>query len=448
MTCATPARQGPAPTLTAVETQNPPRVHLPRLAQGILFAFFRRRAMRAWKRRHGGVFEINVPIFGRSVVVSDPALVRSVCTAGGDQLVNIQPNLTNLFGPGSVFGQEGVVHGDRRRLLTPAFHGRSLANYESIIEEETLRECANWPQNQEFRTLEPMTRITLNVILRTLFGAEARACDELRAIVPPFMKLAQRMAFLPAPPARARRWGPWRRMDEFRSAFDRIMGGMIDRAEADPQLDDRVDVLAVLVRSRRSHDSVAVSRSHLCDELLTLVCAGHETTAAALAWTFERLRRHPGVLADLVKEVDEGGGALRRATVFEILRVRTVIDVIGRRVSAKEFELGDWRIPKGRTVLVRVADLHADPQIFAEPQRFDPERFRGIRPAAPTWLAFGGGARRCIGADFTIAEIDIVLRTVLQHVRIHTDGAADEKSYFRGVAHVPKLGGRVKVSRR
>ena len=120
----------------------------------------------------------------------------------------------------------------------------------------------------------------------------------------------------------------------------------------------------------------------------------------------------------------------------------------GRRVTAPTLDLGGWRIPHDRTVFVRIADLHENPEIFPHPERFDPYRFHGTRPAAPTWLPFGGGARRCIGADFTIAEIDIVLRTVLRNFRIQTDAAADEKSYFRGVAHIPKLGGRVIVNRR
>ena len=186
-----------------------------------------------------------------------------------------------------------------------------------------------------------------------------------------------------------------------------------------------------------------MSRADLCDELLTLICAGHETTASALAWTFERLRRHPDVLGELAREVDEGGSEFRRATIAESLRVRTVIDVAGRRVRASSADLGDWRIPQDRTVLVRIADLHENPDVYPHPERFDPDRFRGTKAAAPTWLAFGAGARRCIGADFAIAEMDVVLRTVLQNFRIQTDAATDEKSHFRGIAHTPKLGGRV-----
>jgi cytochrome P450 len=419
----------------------------PKLLQGVRFVFFRRKAMRSWIKRHGRIFEINVPLFGRSIVVSDPALVRSVCTASADQLSNVRPNLGNWFGPGSVFGLDDGTHRDRRRLLAPAFHGHSLKSYEAVIVCETMREFANWPEGQEFRMLEPMNRITLNVILRTIFGADGPELAKLRALIPPYMKLGQLMAFLPAPPSWAGRPGPWGRLDKLRTAFDRIVCTLIAHADADPGLGGRADVVAFLVR--KGHDDGAgMSRVDLCDELLTLICAGHETTASALAWTFERLRRHPDVLAELVREVDEGGSEFRRATIVESLRVRTVIDVAGRRVRAPSADLGDWRIPRGRTVLVRISDLHENPEVFPHPERFDPHRFRGAKAVAPTWLAFGGGARRCIGADFAVAEMDVVLRTVLQNFRIQTDAAADEKSHFRGIAHTPKLGGRVTVNRR
>jgi cytochrome P450 len=426
---------------------NPPPVRLPKLVQGVGFAVFRRRAMRNWIKRHGHIFEINVPFFGQSVVVSDPALVRSVCTASAEQLINVQPNLSNLFGPGSVFALDGSRHRDRRRLLAPAFHGQSLKNHEKVIEDEALRESANWPENREFRILEPMNRITLNVILRTILGADGPELEELREIVPPWMTLGSLMAFVPAPPFRTGRHSPWGRLDEFRKAFDRTVLTLIDRAAADPGLGDRVDVLALLLRSRRD-DGTGMPRIDICDELLTLIGAGHESTASALGWAFERLRRHPDVLAELVREVDEGGSDFRRATILELLRSRTVVDVIGRRVGAPNFDLGECRIPHDRTVLVRIADLHQNPEIFPHPEKFDPCRFHGTKPPTSAWLAFGGGARRCIGADFAITEMDIVLRTVLQNFRIQTDVAADEKSHFRGIAHTPQLGGRVVVNRR
>jgi cytochrome P450 len=442
-----PAMANPCETSTP-NRFNPPQVRLPKLVQGVGFAFFRRQSMRHWINRHGHIFEINVPFFGRSVIVSDPALVRSVCTAGAGQLVNVQPNLGNWFGSGSTFGLDGSRHRDRRQLLAPAFHGQRLKSYEKVIEAETLRESANWPENEEFRILEPMNRITLNVILRTIFGADGTELEKLREIVPPYMKLGQLLAFVPAPPVWIRRHSPWGKLDELRQAFDRVVCTLIDRADADPGLAEREDILAFLARSRYE-DETGMPRLDIFDELLTLVCAGHETTASALAWTFERLRRHPDVLAELVREVDEGGNEFRRATISESLRVRTVIDVFGRRVSSPNYALGEWRIPDDRTVLVRIADVHENPEIFPCPERFDPHRFRGTRPAAPAWLAFGGGARRCIGADFAITEMDVVLRTVLRNFRVQTDPAApDEKSYFRGVAHIPKLGGRLIVNRR
>lgn len=438
----------PAMTDPYEKPMNPPPVRLPKLVQGVEFALFRRRAMRNWIKRYGHVFEINVPFFGHSVVVSDPDLVRSVYAATPEQLVNVQPNLSNLFGPGSVFALDGNRHRDRRRLLAPAYRGQPLREYEKVIEVETLRESANWPENREFRTLEPMNRITLNVILRTLFGADGAQRDELerlREIVPGWVKLGSRLAFVPAPQFPAGRHGPWRKLDEFRKEFDGIVLRLIAHADADPHLGERADVLALLLRSR-CDDGTRMPHLDICDELLTFIGAGHETTASALGWAFERLRRHPDVLAELVSEVDEGGSDFRRATILEILRVRTVIDVAGRRVSAPSFDLGKWRIPHNRTVLVSIADLHENPAIFPHPERFDPYRFRGPRP--PAWLPFSGGARRCIGADFAITELDIVLRTVLQTFRIHTDAAADEKSFFRGVAHTPKRGGCVVVSRR
>jgi cytochrome P450 len=441
-----PATAAPC-TTSASNRLHPPVVRLPKLLQGVGFAAFRRKAMQSWIRRHGHVFEINVPFFGPSVVVSDPALVRSVCTAGSDRLLNVQPNLSNWFGPGSVFGLDGRQHHDRRRLLAPAFHGQRLNDYEKVIEDETLRESAKWPENEEFRILEPMNRITLNVILRTIFETDGAELDELRALIPPYVKLGQLVAFVPVPPFPTGRHSPWGRLGALRTAIDRIVCTLIVRADADPNLGGRTDILASLVRSRRD-DGCRMSRRDICDEVLTLIGAGHETTASALAWAFERLRRHPDVLAELVREIDEGGNGFRRNTIMEALRVRTVIDVAGRRVGSPNFDLGDWRIPQGHTLLVRIADLHENPELFPRPERFNPWRFSTTNPAPPAWLAFGCGPRRCIGASFAIAEMDVVLWTVLRNFRIQTDTAPDERSHFRGVAHTPRLGARVLVNRR
>ncbi len=403
--------------------------------------------MRSWIKRHGRIFEINVPFFGRTVIVSDPALVRLMCATGAEHLVNIQPNIGNLLGPGTVFALDDEPHRDRRRLLSSPLHGQCLKGYEQMIVDETLREAANWPENREFRILEPMNRIALNVILRTLFGAEEPEFEELREILPSFMELGSVMAFVPRPRFRTGRHTPWRKLDESRRAIDRIIFALIDRAEADPTLGERRDILALLLRSR-CDDGTAIPRMDISDELLTLIAAGHESSTGALSWLFERLRRHPDVMAELAREVDEGGSEFRRATISESLRARTVLDTVGRRVRSPNFELGGWRIPQGHTVIVRLADIHENPEIYPHPERFDPNRFLGTKPAPQTWLPFGVGSRRCVGAEFVSAEMDIVLRTVLQNFRIQTDAAPDEKVHFRGVTHTPKLGGLVVMNRR
>lgn len=427
---------------------NPPQVRLPKLVQGLALTAFRRGALRRWVKQYGGILEFHVPFFGHCVAISDPTLVRSMCTAGPDVLTNYQPNLSTFFGPGSIFALDGARHHDRRRLLAPAFHGRRLRGHEAVIVEEVLRESANWPENREFPILEPMNRITVNVILRTVFGAEGEDLAQLREIVPQYARFGSAMVkYMPVPKLRSRRCSPWRRMDNVRRSFDRVICRLIDSAENDPGLTERTDVLALLLRSSTG-DGSRMSRQDICDELVTLIGAGHETTTAALSWAFERLRRHPTVVAELVEEVDGGGSDFRRATILEVLRVRPVIDLPGRRVSAPYLDLGTWRIARDHNVFVSLADLQECPEVFPEPDRFDPNRFRDASLSAPTWLAFGYGARRCVGADFALNEMDVVLRTVLQHFEIHTDAAPGEKRRFRGVAFAPKRGGRIVLTRR
>jgi cytochrome P450 family 138 len=426
--------------------KTPPVVRLPKLVQMVLMAGFRRRFLRYAGKRYGSVFAINVPFFGRSVVVSDPALARQVFLASTDDLINVKPNLSRIFGPGSVFALDGKKHRARRKLLAPPFHGQSIKNYETVIEEETLRETANWPEAREFRTLEPMNRITLNVILRTVFGADGAELDFLREIIPPWAELGSRMATLPEPPFNTGRHSPWGKLAEFRRNFDRTVFALIDKAQADPRLEERTDILALLLRSTYE-DGTPMSRQDVSDELLTLLGAGHETTASTLGWAFERLRRHPAVLAKLIEENDQGGNEFRQATIQELQRNRTVIDFSGRHVQAPYFDLGEWRIPHGYTVMIAIANVHANAGVFPDPERFDPNRFVGTR--TPTaWVPFGGGTRRCVGAAFANVELDVVLRTILRHFVIETDDAADEKIHFRGIAFTPKDGGLITVRRR
>jgi cytochrome P450 len=429
----------------------PPAARMPKLLCGLIFATSRRGMINRLARRYGNVFTMNVPIYGRVVVVGDSQLAKQIFTTSPEELGNIQPNLSRLFGSGSVFALDGDDHRRRRRLLAPPFHGKSMKNYEAVIEEETLRETAKWPEGEPFATLPSMMRITLNAILRAVFGAEGAELDELRRIIPPWVTLGSRLAAMPKPQRNYGRYSPWGRLAEWRRQYDAIIDKLIAIERADPNFADRTDVLALMLRSTYDDGSV-MSRKDIGDELLTLLAAGHETTAATLGWAFERITRHPDLLAALVEEADntaqDGGNELRQATILEVQRARTVIDFAARRIHPPTFQLGEWVIPRGDSIIVSISRIHDDPDVFADPDRFDPYRYIGSKPSAFAWIPFGGGARRCVGAAFANMEMDVVLRTVLRHFTIETTTAPGERWHCRGVAYTPRDGGRIVVRRR
>ncbi|MDN4519320.1 MULTISPECIES: cytochrome P450 [Mycolicibacterium] len=425
----------------------PPTPRIPKLLQGLGFSFSRQWTVAQIVRRYGDVFSMTLPVFGPTVMVADPALAKQLFMANTDDVGNIQPNLSRVLGSGSVFALDGGDHRKRRKLLTPPFHGKSIKNYETIFEEETLREAANWPEGQPFETLEPMMRITLNAILRAVFGADGAHLDELRRIIPPWVTLGSRLAVLPTPHRTYGRFSPWGRLAAYRRQYDDVIGRLIDAVQADPDFDTRDDILALLLRSTYE-DGSTMSRQDIGDELLTLLAAGHETTAATLGWAFERISRHPEVLAKLVAEAETDGNEYRQATILEIQRSRTVIDFAGRHVYAPTFELGEWVIPQGYSIVVAIGQVHKRAQDFDDPDRFDPQRYIGQRPPTFAHIPFGGGTRRCVGAAFANVEMDIVLRTVLRHFVIETTTAPGEKMHSRGVAYTPKGGGRVVMRRR
>ncbi|HEY6856028.1 MAG TPA: cytochrome P450 [Mycobacterium sp.] len=425
----------------------PPGPRIPKALQGAAFAFSRRRFMHGMADRYGDAFSLHVSVYGSMIVVASPKLAKQVFTASPDVLGNIQPNLSRLLGSGSVFALDSDDHRQRRRLLAPPFHGKSIKNYESIIEEETLREIAAWPQGSAFPTLPSMMRITLNAILRAVFGAEGAALDELRRIIPPWVTLGSRLATLPKPSRTYGRYSPWGRLAHYRRRYDAVVDRLIDDERSDLNFENRNDVLAMLLRSTYE-DGSSMSRKDIGDELLTLLAAGHETTASTLGWAFERLSRHPDVLTALAAEAGSDDNELRQAAILEVQRHRTVIDAAGRHVHAPSFELGEWSVPRGHTIIVSISRLHADPELFADPDRFDPQRFVGAKPPSFAWLPYGGGARRCVGAVFANMEMDVVLRTVLRHFTIETTDTPGEKFHSRGVAYTPKDGGRIVLRRR
>ncbi len=435
------------PVHTSRAVKLPPGPRLPMALQGVAYAVSRTWTYKQIARRYGEVFTMHIPVFGRTVIVADPQLAKQLFIANTDEVGNIQPNLSRVLGSGSVFALDGADHRLRRKLLTPPFHGKSIKNYEKIFEEETLRESASWPEGQAFETLEPMMRITLNAILRAVFGADGERLDELRRIIPPWVTLGSRLAVLPTPTRTYGRYSPWGRLAEYRRQYDKVIDRLIDDVKADLNFDSRDDVLALLLRSTYE-DGSAMSRKDISDELLTLLAAGHETTASTLGWAFERITRHPDVLAKLVEEADTETNEYRQAAILEVQRVRTVIDFAGRHVYAPTFELGEWVIPQGYSIVVAISRLHDRMQEFPDPERFDPQRFVGTRPPTFAFLPFGGGTRRCVGAAFANVEMDVVLRTVLRHFIIEPTITPDEKVHSRGVAYTPKDGGRMIVHRR
>ena len=424
----------------------PPAPRIPRLLQGVGFIAAREKCVAAVARRYGSAFTLNLPIFGETVVVSDPALVKDLFTTNTD-LIARAGVLGEMFGPGSTFSLDGAEHRERRKLLVPPFYGKRMAGYEAIIEEEVLRETASWPEGREFETLPSMMRITLNAILRTVFGAEGAALNELRALLPPMVLHASRLAVMP--PIVRRDLGarsPGRRLAIYRERYDEVVGRLIADIRSDPAFEQRDDVLSLMLQARYE-DGSPISDDHVADELLTLLAAGHETTATTLAWTVERLRRHPRLLARLAEEVDAGGSELQQATIWEVQRTRPVINATARLTKSR-IRLGEWVIPDGHTVLASISLAHTAESSFPDAAAFNPDRFVGNPPDNYAWIPYGGGVRRCIGAAFANMEMTVTLRTLLREFEFGTTYARGERLHSRGVATAPARGGRAVVYRR
>jgi cytochrome P450 family 138 len=428
---------------TAESAQSPVRVPGPRLPRPLQLAAMladRRTALLAFHRRHGPTFTTVLPWLGRVVVTNDPADVRTLFRAGPDAVDVVDQNLGRVIGPGTLFGQRGEVHRTRRRLLAPPFHGRRLRVYERVVEEETLAELARCPKGAEFPIHPVTTRITLSTILRAVFGAEGAELDELRSLVPKMVKVGSVLVILPIPRWNLGGYAPWGRYLMLRKDYDDIIDRLVARAEED--LESREDILSMLLQSR-FEDGSPMTRSEIGDQLLGLLAAGHETTATVLAWAFERISRHPELLDRLVAEAGVDGHELTDATMTEVQRVRPALDLIGRKIVADSLKLRSYTLTRGETVVSSVEAVHNDADLFANPGRFDPDRFLGVRPDPAEWIAFGGGARRCIGAAFAQMELRVMLRTVLRHYTLEPTGAPGERCRVKGVTVVPAGGGKV-----
>lgn len=425
----------------------PPGPRWPRFIVAVAYMTVGRRFMRVMNARFDGAFTLQLPLFGPTVTITDPGLAKELYQQPRDAVQGVDANLGMLLGPSSSFALQGEKHLRHRKILLPPFHGGRVRAYEQLIERETRNAIAGWPEDVEFAVLPTTMRITLDTILRAIFGAEDKEFDDLRSLMPRIVELGQRIIYLPWLRRDLGAWSPGHRFREMRAELDRIMASLIAKALADPDLAQRTDVLALLLQSRYG-DGTPMSHADITDELFTMVVAGHETTATELAWAFERIRRHPDVLDRLVTEVDAGESALLRATVAEVLRTRPVIDGSGRKVVAPSITLGQWTIPQGYTVAVNLSLTNHNPHTYDDPESFSPDRFVGTAPSTYSWLPFGGGNRRCLGAMFAQMEMEVVLRTILDEFELIPTKARPERLKPKGVVTMPGRGGLISVRRR
>ena len=405
-----------------------------------------RQYLERCRRRYGSLLTVRVLSLGRAVVVSDPGLIKQTFRADPTVLhAGTGSPLRDLLGPNSLLGIDEQQHMEQRKLLLPPFKGDRMRQYESIIAEIAAHEIDEWPEGVEFESTRPMQRITLRAILRAVFGAEGERLRALEQLLPPWTALGNRVVLAFWLRHDFGPWSPWARFVALRARIDAVLDELIDAARADEGLADRVDVLALMVQARHE-DGSPMSDAEIRDELVTMLVAGHETTANTLSWAVERLRRHPWVLERLADEARSGGKALREATIREVQRTRPVIPFAGRYVR-KPFELGGYRLAPGMRILLASCLTHYDPALFPQPDRFDPDRFLGTTPDTYSWIPFGGGIRRCIGASFASMKMDVVLRVLLERVELVPTTAPDEPWWFRGVVWSAGHGGRAVVRR-
>jgi cytochrome P450 len=412
--------------------------------------------MDACARRYGDVFSVRFLGFERPMVMlSDPDAIRALYTGHQHGLPPGRTlTLRPVLGPRSVLLLEGEEHLARRRLMLPPFHGERMRSYESTMREIATSEIARWPIGEPFPLHPRMQALTLEVILRAVFGVggserAARLRETLPRLVGQTASIALQVRVLVA--SRLRRGErPLEGMRALMAEIDELLLAEIAERRRDPSLSEREDILSLLIGARFA-DGSAMGDDELRDQLLTLLLAGHETTATALAWTFDLLLRHPKVLARLREELEDSGGDIEgeylRAVVAESLRLRPVVPLAGRRLD-RELPAGRWTLPAGTDVTPAIWLTHMRADVYPEPTRFRPERFLSDPPSTYAWVPFGGGVRRCLGAAFAEFEMRVVLATVLRSLELEPVGRTAERIARRNVTFSPRTGTRVRVRAR
>ena len=392
-------------------------------------------------RRFGDVFVVRLPGNGAEVVLADPQAIKEVMALEADDFTAaaIAPILEPFLGPRSLLLLDGERHRAERRAMAHSLHGSSVATHEQVMTAATTRELESWPVGRPFALHPRLQAITLEVIAELVFGAdEVQARAQLVHALRPWLDQGGSVTLLYEPLRRELRGlSPWGRFVATRRRIDEILDDHIATRRHDPHLGDRHDVLSRLLLAEHQLDDMSIR-----DQLMTMLAAGHDTSATALSWAFALLLRHPEALERLVAEIDAGEeDEYLDAVVKETLRLTPVVLQIGRTLT-HDVVINGSTIPAGFAASPSVLLAQRDPTRYPDPRSFRPERFLG-RPADPhSFLPFGGGLRRCIGAAFATLEIKTVLRTVLASVQLRPVGRM-EKPRRRAVTMVPSRRCRV-----
>jgi cytochrome P450 len=422
-----------------------PGPRTPRPLQTFVGVVWPVQARLAMRRRYGKVFRSNDSIAGELFHVAERGLVEQMFKWKPADYNVSEPRqvMEPVTGPSSILLLDGERHLRMRKLTLPPFHGEAIARYAELIEEITNREIDSWRPGQTVRMRSVAQRITMDVIIQAVFGIDdPHRIAELQRLLPrlsspsPFLLLVQKDL---GPRS------PWGRFVRLRDHVDRLIYEEIERRRTDSGGAERNDILALLL-SARDEAGDPLSDRELRDQLITLLLAGHETTATSIGWAFERLLRAPAVLERLRGEIEAGESTeYLDAVIKETLRVRPVVSEVFRAPTVP-VELGGYRFEPGTQMAVSILLLQFDPDLYPpDPQAFRPERFLEGAPEPYTWVPFGGGVRRCLGAAFATLEMKVVISTVLSRVKLRAPRARSEATRFRGVTLLPSRGGEAVV---
>lgn len=445
-----------APPLVRIDdvtaTASPPGPRMPIALQTLLFGSFRHLWLPRLHRRYGDVFTLRIFPERSIVLLADLEHIRAVFSGppsvfhAGEGNVILKP----AMGEHSVLLTDEDVHLRARKLLMPAFNGAALRGYRDMIAELAAAEVERWPAGRAFSSHARMQALTLEVILRVVFGvAEGPRLDELRRLLTRLVDVGP-VDLIGWHNPRLQRFGPWRRYALDQRRVDELLYAEIAERRRADDLEGRHDVLSRLLSvsgGDASDTADGLSDAELRDQLITLLLAGHETTATALAWALHELARAPGELAAATRAADEGDEKYLEAVAKESLRLHPVVFEVARRLT-RDIQVGPYRIPAGHTVMPSIALVHAEEAHHPDPEAFRPDRFTGSGPASGTWFPFGGGVRRCLGAGFSLLEGTVVLRTILSRFHVAPQRPRREPAKARNITMVPACGARIVVTPR